>query len=323
MPVGFTTDEQSYYYKKNAQGDIVAILDSNGVELASYTYDAWGNITSVSGDEQLAESNPFRYRGYYQDSESGFFYLQSRYYDSIVGRFLNADDVRIALVTNGIGLHGNLYSYCSNNPVNQIDDNGHFGTPLQWLCAFIGGYVGWRIGDWVARKIGLFDGQWWQWQTSAYWTVRGLVVAGGAILGWIAGTALLGYLKGYLAANTAVLTRFPLPIQKFVMWFLGIGGNKVASYLTELYNRYASHIFSSQHIKDGIMRLGGTKRQIFDKIMNVVTLKMPQAATGSNQIHTTINGIKVTIRFFVKDGTIQSVNAFVGWTERIIGNLLR
>lgn len=57
MPVGFSTDEQSYYYKKNAQGDIVAILDGDGVELASYVYDAWGNIIAVSGDEQLAESN--------------------------------------------------------------------------------------------------------------------------------------------------------------------------------------------------------------------------------------------------------------------------
>ena len=90
-----------------------------------------------------------------------------------------------------------------------LDSSGHFGTPIQWLCAFIGSYVGWRIGDWVARKMGLFDGKWWQWQTYAYWTVRGFVVAGGAILGWVAGTALLGYLKGYLAANTAVLTKFP------------------------------------------------------------------------------------------------------------------
>ena len=83
MPVGFTVDEQSYYYKKNAQGDIVAILDGEGVELASYTYDACGNITTVSGDEQLAENNPFRYRGYYQIVRVGL-YLQSRYYDGVV-----------------------------------------------------------------------------------------------------------------------------------------------------------------------------------------------------------------------------------------------
>ena len=120
MPVGFTVDEQSYYYKKNAQGDIVAILDSEGVELASYTYDACGNITTVSGDEQLAENNPFRYRGYYQDSESGFFYLQSRYYDSSVGRFLNAD----SQINEGI-LGYNLFAYCGNNSINNWDPIGY------------------------------------------------------------------------------------------------------------------------------------------------------------------------------------------------------
>ena len=88
MPVGFTTDEQSYYYKKNAQGDIVAILDSNGVEPSSHTYDAWGNITSVSGDEQLAVPILSVIEVTIRIVESGFFYLQSRYYDSAVGSFL-------------------------------------------------------------------------------------------------------------------------------------------------------------------------------------------------------------------------------------------
>ena len=124
MPVGFTVDEQSYYYKKNAQGDIVAILDSEGVELASYTYDACGNITTVSGDKQLAESNPFRYRGYYQDNESGFFYLQSRYYDGVVGRFLNAD----TQANDGV-IGTNIYVYGLNNPILYCDYDGKIAIP--------------------------------------------------------------------------------------------------------------------------------------------------------------------------------------------------
>ena len=137
MPVGFTVDEQSYYYKKNAQGDIVAIIDGDGVEVAGYTYDAWGNVTSISGDEQLAENNPFRYRGYYQDNESGFFYLQSRYYDSIVGRFLNADDIMIIHEIKDSSLYGNLYAYTENNPINMVDYDGKFLMAIPVLASII------------------------------------------------------------------------------------------------------------------------------------------------------------------------------------------
>ena len=70
------------------------------------------------------------------------------------------------------------------------------------------------------------------------------------------------------------------------------------------------------------MQLGGTQREIFDKILNVISPNMAQAVNGSNQIYTTINGIKVTIRFFIKDGTIISLDAFVGWTPRLLGNLI-
>ena len=217
----------------------------------------------------------------------------------------------------------NLFTYCYNNPVNYADHTGYYGTPLQWLCAFIGGYVGWCIGDWVARKMGLFDGKWWQWQTASYWAVRGLVVAGGAILGQVAGKALLGYLKSYLAANASVLAKMPGPIQSFIYWFLGMGGTKAANMMTELFNACKNHIFSKQHIADGIRKLGGTDRQIFDKIMKVINSKTSQMVTGSNQIHTTINGHKVTIRFWVQNGVIKNIDAFIGHATRIIGKLLK
>ena len=80
---------KTYYYVLNLQGDVVKLIDQDGAEAAAYTYDAWGNILSQSGS--MAGVNPLRYRGYYHDSETGFYYLQSRYYDPATRRFINAD----------------------------------------------------------------------------------------------------------------------------------------------------------------------------------------------------------------------------------------
>ena len=88
-----TYNNTVYYYVKNIQGDIIAILDTDGDAVIQYTYDAWGNILSTTGSmaSTLGQINPLRYRGYVYDSETGLYYLQSRYYDPEVGRFLNAD----------------------------------------------------------------------------------------------------------------------------------------------------------------------------------------------------------------------------------------
>ena len=116
---------QSFLFVKNLQGDIVKVLDEEGNLLVSYTYDAWGNSTSTTysngGASTAVVYNPFRYRGYYYDSELGFYYLNSRYYDPSVGRFINAD----ALVSTGQGILGyNMFAYCNNNPVTNIDHLG-------------------------------------------------------------------------------------------------------------------------------------------------------------------------------------------------------
>ena len=112
-----------YWYQKNMQGDVVRILNASGAEVVSYAYDAWGKVLSVSGSlsSTVGAANPFRYRGYYYDTETGWYYLNTRYYDPNVGRFLSPDTI---LGANG-GLMGyNLYAYCNNNPVNHIDPTG-------------------------------------------------------------------------------------------------------------------------------------------------------------------------------------------------------
>ena len=102
----------TYYYILNLQGDVVQIIDANGVMQAEYVYSPWGEVISAEGD--LAEINPLRYRGYYYDSETGFYYLQSRYYDPENHRFINAD----SYASTGQGFLGvNMFAYANNNPI--------------------------------------------------------------------------------------------------------------------------------------------------------------------------------------------------------------
>ena len=109
-----------YYYVLNVQGDVVKLIKADGTAVASYTYDPWGKILTSTGN--LANINPLRYRGYYYDTETGLYYLQSRYYDPEIGRFINADSYT---TTDSTGiLSANMYAYCENDPVNRNDPTG-------------------------------------------------------------------------------------------------------------------------------------------------------------------------------------------------------
>ena len=120
-----------YWYEKNLQGDIVAVYNEAGVKLLTYTYNAWGEITNttyLNGSRTTnVTENPFRYRGYYYDKDLGMYYLQTRYYDAELCRFISAD----GYVSTGQGLIGyNMYAYCGNNPVNREDCTGQFWSKI-------------------------------------------------------------------------------------------------------------------------------------------------------------------------------------------------
>ena len=123
---GIIYNNVPYYFRKNLQGDIIEIVDKDAKRVARYSYDAWGACTVVSGSNIIAYRNPFRYRGYYYDIENKLYYLNSRYYDPAVGRFINADAIKVTLISNRI-LLSNLYTYCANNPVMDRDDTGRWG----------------------------------------------------------------------------------------------------------------------------------------------------------------------------------------------------
>ncbi len=132
------TSFKTYYYVLNLQGDVVKLIHYiPGFEyesVATYEYDAWGNIVSSSG--RLAEINPLRYRGYYYDSETGFYYLQSRYYDPANRRFISADSYQ----STGQGFVGtNMFAYCNNSPVFLVDSYGNMAGKSHLVYSSEGG----------------------------------------------------------------------------------------------------------------------------------------------------------------------------------------
>ena len=176
--VGFNYNGTDYFFEKNLQGDVIALLDAHGDLVAEYVYDAWGKLLTMkdsSGNvisnntSHIGYINPIRYRSYYYDVETNLYYLESRYYDPETGRFLNADS--LSYLGEGSDLQNyNLYSYCENNPVMYCDPSGH-------------------------------EPEWWQWALFGVGVALVAVAAGMAIVG-TGGTAAFG--MGALIGSVAV-----------------------------------------------------------------------------------------------------------------------
>ncbi len=130
-----------YYYILNLQGDVMALVDASGNEVAAYTYDPWGKVLSVTGSlaSTLGQDNPIRYRSYYYDTDTSLYYLQSRYYDPTLCRFLNAD----SYMSTSQGIIGcNMYSYCNGNPILCLDRTGEWPLEFAWELLLL-----WLEGD--------------------------------------------------------------------------------------------------------------------------------------------------------------------------------
>ena len=162
-------DFTTVYVQKDALGNVRALLDSYGNIVVKYKYDAWGNCkvldangneisedTNMFGIKHIGHRNPFRYRGYYYDVNTGLYYLQSRFYDPETGRFINADTVEYLDPESINGL--NLYAYCGNNPVMYSDPTGNSLTAILitlGLFAVAGGIIGGVLGAETANAQGL------------------------------------------------------------------------------------------------------------------------------------------------------------------------
>ena len=141
-----STSATKYYYVLNLQGDVTEIRSTSNALVAQYNYDAFGNILSIkdangnniTSSTHIANVNPLRYRGYFYDTETGFYYLNSRYYDPATRRFISADNVIDERDFDSL----NLYSYCGNDPVNRKDNGGAW-----WDIALDLVSIGFSIAD--------------------------------------------------------------------------------------------------------------------------------------------------------------------------------
>ncbi len=151
-PLGFVWNGTQYLYLTNQTGDVISITDAQGNEIVQYDYDPWGKcnfLQPMIADEKFANDianiNPIRYRGYYLDSETGYYYLQSRYYDPDICRFINTDVYKYAQEKKNEFSGVCLFTYCMNNPINNIDVFGtsskkRFDTPKSALKKWANDY---------------------------------------------------------------------------------------------------------------------------------------------------------------------------------------
>jgi len=140
-----------YYYHYNGHGDVTNLTDQSGNIVASYTYDAWGNILSSSG--AMAASNPYRYAGYRYDTETGLYYLIARYYSPANGSFLSVDP-EPGSSTDSLSL--NPYNYAGNNPVMYADPDGKWLLDVAFLIADIVSFIAApsiAAAGWIALDI--------------------------------------------------------------------------------------------------------------------------------------------------------------------------
>ena len=186
-------------YVRNTQGDILALIDKAGNKVVEYKYDSWGRGVDVSGSMagSPGKKNPFRYRGYYYDEETGLYYVSSRYYDPEIGCWVSPEpNMYAGVFDSGSGLMGyNVYAYCANNPVNFSDPTGEFIFAALIIGAAAGAVVGGFIGGTVAYNSAKSSGL----EGSDLFWATASGVGKEALVGGVAG-GLVGATGGIVAA---------------------------------------------------------------------------------------------------------------------------
>ena len=308
----------TYIYRKDVQGNIIALLDSTGKVVVRYTYDAWGNhaVEPVSSTyTTLANLNPFRYRGYYYDTETELYFLKTRYYDPEIGRFMTIDGIEYLDPETINGL--NLYAYCGNNPVMCVDPNGN--AWWHWLVAgiaialavvvsvvscgtavpvLVGAAIGagvsaaWNVGTQLVSNGGNF--------AAINWSNVGMAALGGAVAGAISaipipGSGVLSYLGTFATGGVAsvvggVVSGSVNNVQTALIAF-GIGSiaNVAARGISDLINKgisasaqksLDSYAYKDISLEDLIGIDNGIGSPVFNEFMNDAG-KLATRALGS------------------------------------------
>ena len=278
-----------YYYLRNAQSDIVKLIDKTGATVVEYHYDSWGKLLSTSGSlaSTLGKNNPFRYRGYVYDEETGFYYLQSRYYNPEVGRFISSD----VLLSTGQGVLGhNAYAYCGNNPIVREDTQGNlWGLIAAAVGAVTGAVVGAVTGAVTGAITALASG-------SDFGETVVAGIASGAAAGAITGAAV-----GIASDVVSVGIAATIVIGGGVL--SGVASELVDAKISKRHSTVADFVISGLiggvgsligygagggheglvAVKEGVKELVGSfKKTVFKKVArNFFNDKLEEIATGS------------------------------------------
>ena len=289
-----------YYYVTNLQGDVVRIVDASGNTVASYEYDPYGKVISATGT--LAEVNPIRYRGYYYDNETGLYYLQSRYYDPAIGRFVNAD----SLVDIRSSLGSNLYAYCLNNPSSMADDTGTL--PFFAVTATIGAIVGAVVGGVAAAKAG-----------GNVLAGIGIGAAAGALIGTGAGMAAGAALAGSITASTgAVVAGGSALAATMGTGGLGAGVAYVANNLSQAANHASPTVQATASKMQEVYEKGRAGEAAANIIKNTTripslsgtaTYRIPDGLDFTNKVLTEVKNYSGTLSY------TRQLRDFVDWSQ--------
>ena len=308
--IGLIYEGVEYYYMKNVQGDIIGIVDAEGVIQAVYTYEPFGKLFSIEtksgflrydGDWSVGGMNPIRYRGYYYDYDTKLYYLNSRYYDPYVGRFLNAD----GYVSTGQGVTGfNMFAYCLDNPVNMTDETG--GFPFFAITAAIGAVVGAVVGGVVAAKNG-----------GNIWAGIGIGAAAGALIGTGVGMAAGAALAGSITATTgAVMAGGSALVSTVATGGFGAGATYVANNLQQAASNLAPAAQAAANKMQQVVAKGKAGETASGLVKNTqriyitaIKYRIPDGLDTTNKILSEVKNYSGKLSF------TSQLRDFVSWSQ--------
>ena len=355
---------KQYYYHSDHLGSASLISDYKGDEYQRIEYTPYGETWVEKTDPKAnLNFLPYKFTGKELDEETGLYYYGARYLDPRYSMWISTDPALGEYIPKapvneeakrynqnlpGMGgvfnhINSNLYHYAGNNPVCYTDPNGKF---FNVIAAVAGGVIGAGVGaisaaiaggstkDVIAAAVGGAAGG-----ALAGFTCGASLIAGAAVgavvaagtdiaINAVQGNDLLdgvdkaafgGGVGGAvgIVAGPAVANTMAVAIS---------GGSAAGKIAIDFANqqKYMGHIFSKEHLKNGIMNLGINMQDIFDKVVNCIQSIDPSRITEkSNEFRTTIDGIETTVRFYVQNGQVINIDAFVGYSERAIGNLIQ
>ena len=257
-------------------------------------------MLSITGeDTAIGELNPIRYRGYYQDVETGLYYLQSRYYDPTTMRFINVDDPNIIQMGSAEKQELNLYAYCVNDPVNCVDPSGYIATPANVIGAIVGVIGGAVIGNAIVNhfKIG------WPWRGLVVSSITALLT----VVGWFAGPAIYAVIKPIVIKAITTCSVFFSTAQKWAIQLLGIGQQYIRQALRLVdYNtiRFTNTVL--QHLNNSARAV--PIRFIIDCIKTGKARPDPRGTSA----------IMYTITNFYKNGVRYNLEVLFNWSTMTV-----